>query len=91
MCNGKKSDVFNSVRTSLENEIIPELIICDIPRSSFEYINYTSLEKLKDGCFYSGKYEGGLCVFPTPIVICLANKEPNKLMLSGDRWKVVEI
>lgn len=91
IADGKKNDVFNQVNTAMENEQIPEIIILDVPRSSIGYINYSILEKLKDGLIYSGKYEGGVCCFPNPHIIVFANTEPLKNELSLDRWNIIEV
>lgn len=91
LCEGKKNDIYNQVNTMLENEKIPTYIICDIPRTSMGFINYGILEKLKDGMIYSGKYEGGLCIFPPPTVICFANHEPDTSTMSKDRWNIKQI
>lgn len=88
ICEGKKADIFNQVNTMLEEEKIPEVIVCDIPRSTIDYINYGALEQLKGGMLYSGKYEGGVCVFPPPLVICFANQPPDTSQMSKDRWNV---
>jgi len=88
ICEGKKTDIFCQVSTMLDNEKLPELIICDIPRTAIDYINYGALEQLKNGMLYSGKYEGGRCIFPPPLVICFANTPPNLTALSTDRWNV---
>lgn len=88
ICEGKKADIFNQVNVMIEAGKTPEVIICDIPRTNLEYINYAALEQLKNGMLYSGKYEGGVCVFPSPLVICFANEEPNIEAMSYDRWKI---
>lgn len=91
LCEGKTADVFNQVLQSMQNEILPEVIILDVPKTSSGYINLSCLEKLKNGCIYSGKYEGGTCVFPNPHVIVFANVEPNYDAMSRDRWKIRRI
>lgn len=91
ICDGKKDNIFNQVNAMLDKEIIPKVILLDIPRSVVDSINYTAIELLQNGCIYSGKYEGGLCIFPRPHVICFANVEPNTFAMSHDRWKVKKI
>lgn len=92
ICNGKKENIFNLVKTFIDqNGGSPGTIICDIPRSCINYISYTALEKLKDGLFYSGKYEGGICCFDHPRVICFANERPNEEAMSSDRWNILTI
>lgn len=91
ICEGKKADIFNQVNTMIEAKTTPKLIICDIPRTAIDYINYGALEQLKNGMLYSGKYEGGVCIFPSPLVICLANMPPDRSKMSADRWHIVDI
>lgn len=93
ICNGKTSDVFNQVCQWMQKnpETSPRLVILDCPRSSMDYINYQAIEKLKDGCFYSGKYEGGMCLYESPHVVCFANCSPDRSKMSADRWNIVVI
>lgn len=92
LVNGKRNDVFNQVANYLEinqeSEKYPKLILVDIPRSCIGYVNYGTLEALKNGCLFSGKYQSTICLFPRPHVICFANTEPDISQLSGDRWIV---
>lgn len=85
---GKTNDIFNQVKVLMDEKIIPKIIIVDVPRSSLDYINYSAFEKLKNGLIFSGKYEGGKCIFPCPHVLVFANEPPNILKLSNDRWKI---
>lgn len=90
MASGKKADIFNQVKCWMEANPRkhPNLIICDIPRSSYDYVNYTAIEELKNGQIYSGKYEGGVCRFKVPHIICFANEEPDREKVSLDRWVI---
>lgn len=90
ICGGKSNDIFNQVKTCLETRL-PTIVILDIPRTNLEYINYQSIEKLKDGLLYSGKYEGGVCCFPSPHVVVFANEPPDTYKMSKDRWNIVEL
>lgn len=87
----KTADAMHHIAKMLENEVIPELLIIDIPRSSMDFINYTAIEKIKDGAFTSGKYEGGMCLYPRPHVFVFANEPPNIDSMSLDKWNIVEI
>lgn len=91
ICEGKKNDIFNQVNIMLEAEKLPKVVILDIPRTNINYINYGAIEQLKNGLLYSGKYEGGVCIFPSPIVIAFANEAPDRRALSEDRWNIIEI
>lgn len=73
-----------------ENKPMPTTIIWDIPRSQ-EHVSYTAMEKIKDGLFFSGKYESGMVLMNTPHVICFANRHPDYGKLSNDRWDVQEL
>lgn len=90
---GKKADVFNGIARAMENDPAawPQLILLDIPRSQLEYVNYGAIEQMKNGFLYSGKYEGAQIIFPHPHVIIFSNEPPNKLKMSGDRWRVVHL
>lgn len=88
IADGKKNDVFNQVNMMLDKGIEPNIIILDIPRYSKEFTNYGLLEQLKNGMIYSGKYEGGVCLFHSPHVLVFSNDEPNIKMMSIDRWKI---
>lgn len=91
ICSGKASDVFNQVNATLEGGFLPKIVICDIPRTSLDYVSYTAIECLKNGLLYSGKYEGGKCIFPHPHVLCFANEKPKWTALSMDRWAVFKV
>lgn len=91
ICSGKKNDVFNQVLILMEKKILPEIILLDIPRTDMDYLNYSTIEQLKNGFLYSGKYEGGVCIFPSPKIICFSNNVPEKKKLSLDRWNIIHI
>lgn len=92
ICDGKKENIFNQVLTYMNTKNKePKIVICDIPRESLHFLNYAVIEQLKNGLIYSGKYEGGTCIFDHPHVIILCNEEPAKEKLSKDRWHIVEI
>lgn len=69
----------------------PRTILFDIPRSSLEYISWTGLEEVKNGCFVSTKYECEMIVMNCPHIICFANEAPEKNVVSLDRWKITKI
>lgn len=93
IADGKKDNIFNQVKTFLDNhpDDSPKIILCDVPRTNIEYINYGAIEALKNGLIYSGKYEGGVCCFDHPHVIIFANTPPEIRKLSIDRWIITQI
>jgi len=88
LVSGKSSDVAHALSKRGGNVSI---VIIDVPRVSQDYVNYASMEAIKNGLLFSGKYDSAQVVFNTPHVIVFANCEPDKSKLSADRWDVHEI
>ena len=95
---GKGNDVRNQVNRHVNgdpNKGIDgkplEIALLDFSRSIEDFVSYETIEQIKNGLLYSGKYEGGVCCFNTPHVICFANFEPDVSKLSADRWVIIEI
>lgn len=91
---GKTSDIANQVKMWLDahpDSLGPRLVIIDVPRIGGNTVNYHAIEQLKNGMLYSGKYEGGVCVFEPPHVFVFANTAPYQTSLSTDRWHIVQI
>lgn len=92
IANGKGTDVRNQINRHINEEGKEILVaILDISRSVENYVSYEVIEQIKNGLMYSGKYEGGICVFNPPHVIIFANFEPDYSALSADRWKVTNL
>jgi hypothetical protein len=83
---GTKQNILCSIKKKT-----PKVMIVDIPRAEYAYVNYCALEAVKDGCIFSGKFEAGANAFTPPHVICFANSPPKIENLSPDRWNVVSI
>lgn len=90
---GKAADVQNQVADLRENKgVFPKVIFYNIPRSfKADYLCWHAIESLKDMCFYSGKYKGGMIVGPCPHLVIFANERPDETKLSMDRWKMGKI
>jgi len=91
---GKKADVaFKIAEWQKNNEHKdPDVIILDCPRDNIGHIDYTIIEKLKDGLFSSGKFESCEVFFlKIPHILIFANEEPEYDKVSLDRWNVYEI
>jgi len=65
-----------------------KLYVLDIPRCSEGHVSYQSIEALKNGLWFSGKYEGSMCVRNPAHVVCFSNHHPDVSMLSRDRWNL---
>jgi hypothetical protein len=65
------------------------IIIIDCPRDSMEYFNYGAIEKLKDGVFFSAKYNSQMKVRDYPAhVLIFSNIELDATKWSRDRMVV---
>jgi len=93
MGQGKRNDIYNQLLTHCTNKPFtpPRVIIYDIPRSDIDKVNFGTMEAIKNGCVYSGKYEGGQMIFPYPHVIVFANTTPPVGVMSDDRFYVSKI
>lgn len=85
---GKAADIKHAI---ISMAVKPKIVIIDCPRTSENYVSYAALESVQNGFFFSGKYEGGQCLFEIPHVIVFANFPPIRENLSADRWKVIQL
>lgn len=84
---GKNNDILHGLKDFYDNKgYVPKIVIFDIPRCNENHVSYQAIESIKNGFFYSGKYEGGMVRFNSPHVLCFSNEEPNCYNLSEDRW-----
>lgn len=93
MLGGKSADMKHGiVEYKKTNHTTPELILINLPRSfNNEYLSYTGIEEVKDMCFYSGKYEGGMIIGNSPHLFIFSNEVPDLSQLSKDRWNIFDI
>ncbi len=93
MVGGKGADMRNAIVDYVKtNGFTPELILINIPKShDSEYLSYEGMENVKDMCFYSGKYEGGMVCGNPPHLFVFSNEPPATHKMSLDRWVVNEI
>lgn len=85
---GKNTDITSQI---LESTIEPKLCLFDLPRSNEGHISYNALEQIKNGLVNSPKYKGGFKAFENPHVVVFANFEPQKDLLSEDRWMMITL
>ena len=83
---GKFKDALYAIAERADKNKPLKVIIFDIPRSQGNKVSYTAIESIKNGCFFSGKYESRMCTINTPHMIIFANAPPNEDLLSEDRW-----
>lgn len=85
---GKTRDILFAIA---QMKMKPTLILYDIERGAHQYVNYRALEKLKNGLFFSTKYESQMVVMNPPHVVCFSNHPPETKNLSQDRWIIKHI
>lgn len=86
---GKAADIKYAVTEFVRARGKTALKLClfDFPRTSEKFISYQAVEEIKNGIFFSGKYDGGMVTFNRPHVIIFANFKPDFDALSKDRWE----
>ena len=88
---GKAADMKHCIVQYIEKNPAPRVVLINIPRASKDFVSYTGIEEIKDGLFFSGKYEGGMVCFNSPHVVVFSNEEPDYSKMSGDRWDVIPL
>lgn len=87
--NGKASDMKCAIA---KMETKPKIVILGFPKTlDHQYISYSGIEEIKDGMFFSGKYESDMVLFNNPHVIIFCNQPPDEDKLSKDRLVVKKI
>lgn len=85
---GANKDILCGFKEAVDNNRTPDIVIFDIPRCNMNHVSYQAIEKIKNGYFFSGKYESNMCRFNPPHVICFSNEEPDLYELTEDRWRI---
>ena len=89
----KKSDIAFALSKRIDNGDDIKYVFLDISRASSKSLEgmYDTIEKLKNGKLFSGKYESKELRFGRLHVICFANFFPKyaNTQLSKDRWRMV--
>lgn len=90
-CYGKGADIKFALLKYMEcNQC--DLVIVDVPRSkSKEPFHYDAVEEIKNGIFFSGKFESGMTIYNKFHVFVFANFRPEKEEMSGDRWRIYHL
>lgn len=83
---GKKADMAYVAREDVR------VFFFDTPRSKQgEFIQYDFLEELKNGYFFSPKYESRIKKIKTPHIVVCMNEYPDMEKLSQDRYKIIAL
>lgn len=92
---GKAADIKHAVATNeivrekLETYDEPLIVIMNVPRHAS--VDYKALEQVKDGLFFTGKYDSTMVYIYRVHLIVLSNSAPETSNLSQDRWKIIRI
>lgn len=88
---GKGSDMRYAVAKTIEDKGDIEIVCIDLARTSEGFVSYEGIENIKNGIFFSGKYESGMCIFNSPHILVFSNYEPDYEKLSKDRWNIIDL
>lgn len=81
---GKKTDIAHAFTGQ-------KIVVFDLTRSDKDFLNYDVLESLKNGLFFSPKYDSRTKVFEPVKLIVMANWPPCLEKLSEDRWDIFKV
>lgn len=87
---GCSRDILFALGSHLEN-FDCDIALFNLSRQDMNVVSYRSLEILKDGIGFSGKYESCQLVFNSMHVMVFANFFPERSMLTDDRWDVIRL
>lgn len=90
-CSGKAEDIKCLIKLRREKNLDTDVVIFGYPRTVEGKISYKALEEIKDGIFFSGKYEPEMLIMNNPHVIVMTNFPPDESKMSTDRWVIRRI
>ncbi len=85
---GSFKDAYYAIIQRVKAKKAPSLVCFSLCRSQGNKVSYIGIEGIKDGMFFSAKYESGMCVYNPPHVLVFANEPPVMEQLSVDRWNI---
>lgn len=89
---GKAQDAFYAISARIHKGKEVNIVVFHLVRSKRDEIDFVGIEGIKDGMFFSPKYESEMCVFNTPHVLVFANMRPGDVSkLSEDRWVIKDL
>ncbi len=89
---GKAADCFFAIAAYKEEKGTgPRIVILDYPRVMEKFVSFAAIEKIKDGVFFSGKYESKTLIMNSPHVIVFSNFDPDYSNFTDDRWNLVQL
>lgn len=89
---GANNDILHGVVAYVEKHGCgPPIVVLDVPRVNKGCVSYQAIESIKNGCFFSGKYESQMVRFNSPHILVLSNQLPDVTKLSYDRWIIYHL
>jgi hypothetical protein len=91
---GKAADIRNCISSwvTQNGRWVDVPVVVNIPKSyNSDFLSYEGFENIKDMCFYSGKYEGGMVCGPPCHLIVFANHPPDETRMTQNRFVVIEL
>lgn len=96
---GTVSDMAFAIRTAmtLKNGKVdfkkyPKTFVLDLSRAKENKVSYSHIQRVKNGLFFSPKYESNYVIsHDFSHIICFANYPPKINKLSLDRWKIFHL
>lgn len=64
------------------------VVFYDIPRAQGDKVSYSGIESIKNGIITNTKYQSQTFIVNIPHVVVMSNQEPDRRMLSEDRWDI---
>lgn len=86
---GKPDNVYYQLSQMCKEGLDPTALIMDIPRESENYLQYNTIEKLKNGLVNSGKYESVKVNINPPHVFLFCNFNVRTDLWTNDRIKYI--
>lgn len=86
---GKSTDMKHGVAKMVEGRTFPRVIFINVVRGNS--VSYPGLEAIKDGIFFSSKYDSGMVCYDPPHVVVFSNAPPDESRLSAHKWDIIEI
>lgn len=89
---GKATDCkYGIIKYIEKNGMAPKIVIIDVPRCTGDHISFTAIEEIKNGCFFSSKYESEMVLFNPPHLIVFSNSACPEGKFSDDRLINVDL
>lgn len=86
---GANNDILHGFASQMEKTgRWPQVVVIDIPKINCGGVSYQALEKLKNGFFFSPKYESAMVRFNKPHILVFSNDPPVVENFVANRWSI---